>query len=393
MSNELLVERPLAKVRVLDLTRLLPGPFASRVLLDLGAGVDKLEDPHAGDYMRIMPPQIGGMNALFHALARGTRSVILDLKKSEGRDAFLRMLPHYDVLIESFRPGVMERLGLSYTALSKRAPKLVYCAISGYGQTGPLANRAGHDLNYLARSGVLGVTGPADGSPQVPGTHAADISGGLFSVTGILAALYARSTTGRGRFIDISMSESVMQLALVGLMSNGVKSSHEGRGEGLLTGGIAPYNTYATKDGGFVALAALEPKFWNTFCEGVGIEPSMEALAAGPHQSMWKEKLASIFLTRTRDEWASFASAHDCCLEAVLMPDELVADPQHEARALFHVASFGDEGSLAYPRTPTGAKGIVGTAPAHGEHTREVLRESGLSDADIDALFAQHAAR
>lgn len=381
-------ERPLAGVRVLDLTRLLPGPFASRVLADMGAEVDKVEDPHGGDYLRLMPPQMGGMNVIFQALARGTRSVVLDLKQPAGRDAFLRMLPRYDVLIESFRPGVMARLGLSYAALSAIAPRLVYCSISGYGQTGPLSSRAGHDLNFLARAGVLGVTGPASGPPQVPGTHAADIGGGLFSVTGILAALLARTQTGRGRHVDISMSESVMQFALVAL--TGSASVKDERGESLLTGGIAPYNTYATKDGGAVAFAALEPKFWIAFCAGVGWKPSLEALATGPHQVELKKKLATLFASRTRDEWESYGAEHDCCLEPVLQPDELRADPQFEDRGVFHVAKFVD-GELPLPRTPTASPGIVGKAPGHGEHSRQVLYECGLSDAEIDALSAAGA--
>jgi len=383
--------RPLAGVRVLDLSRLLPGPLATKMLAELGAQVDKIEDPAGGDYLRLMPPQAGGMNAVFHALNLGHRSAVLDLKKPEGRAALLRLVTRYDVVVESFRPGVLDRLGLGFGALSAANPRLVYCAITGYGQTGPLAHRAGHDVDYLARAGVLGMTGPEGAAPQLPGMQVADVGGGaLFAVSGILAALVARGVTGRGRFVDVSMCEGALAFGLFGLMSRygGMVTP---AGADVLGGGIAPYNTYRTRDGRAVALGALEPKFWGAFCRGVGLPFDLEALAPGPHQVACKRKVAEVIATRTRDEWAAFAAENDCCLEPVLEPDELPDDPQHRARGVFAHATLADGTRLPVPRTPLGLGAPIdaaAVAPRHGAHTREVLREAGFDDAEITALGA-----
>ena len=380
-------ERPLAGLKVLDLSRLLPGPFATMVLADLGAQVDKVEDPSGGDYLRIMPPQVGGMNAVFHALNRGKRSLVLDLKRSEARTALLRLVASYDVLVESFRPGVLERLGLGYAALAETNPRLVYCAITGYGQTGPLAQRAGHDLDYLARAGVLGLTGPEGGAPQVPGVQLADVGGGaLFAVAGILAALTARAVSGKGRFVDVSMCEGALAFGIFGLMSR-YGGMGTVAGADVLGGGIAAYNTYRTKDGKAVALGALEPKFWMAFCSGTGLEFDMQALMPGPHQVECKRRVAEVIAARTRDEWASFAEQHDCCLEPVLEPSELPQDPQHLARHVFTTATFAGGATLPIPRTPIAAASAdVACAPRQGAHTREVLLEAGLSEEELAAL-------
>lgn len=378
-------QRPLAGLRVLDLSRLLPGGYATMVLSDLGAQVDKVEDPRGGDYMRVMPPMADGMNTVFQMLNRGKRSAVLDLKTPEGREALLALLPHYDVLVESFRPGVMERLGLGYEALRQVHPGLVYCAITGYGQDGPMAARAGHDLNYLARAGVLAHSGPAEAPPQVPPVQMADIGGGgLFSVVSILAAVHERQRTGEGKLVDVSMCEGVLGFAAFGLMSQlGGMPSH--RGEGVLMGGIAPYNTYETSDGRHITLAALEPKFWTAFCTGVGLEPNMEALAPGPHQTVWKERLAEVFRGRTRGEWEAFAEEHDCCLEPVLTPDELVADPQHLARGMFTEGP----GGFPQPATPAARPAPTPPAPRQGEHTEAVLRDAGIHPDRIAQLVGR----
>ena len=380
------MNRPLSGVRVLDLTRLLPGPFATLVLADLGAEVDKVEDPHGGDYLRHMPPQLGDQNLAFLALNRGKRSIVLDLKKPEGRDALLKMLPRYDVLIEQFRPGVLDRLGLSHASLRERFPKLVIAAITGYGQNGPLAHRAGHDLNYLARSGILGLNGPADGVPQPPGFQLADVGGGMWAVIGILAAL----RSGQGAVVDIAMSESTLPFAMAqfGAIAAGGDAA---RGGEPLTGGIAPYSTYTTKDGRYVSLGALEPKFWRSFCEGVGIEFDMGAMIPGPHQPALKAKLGEIFATRTRDEWAAFGAQKDCCLEPVLEARELRDDPHLRARGLF-VEQETPWGKSAQLRLPIGPAAET-PAPAMGEHTRAILQDAGMSAAEIDALIASGAAR
>jgi alpha-methylacyl-CoA racemase len=382
--------RPLDGVRVLDLTRLLPGPFATLVLADLGAVVDKVEDPHGGDYLRHMPPQLGDQNHAFLALNRGKRSMVLDLKRAEGRDALLKILRNYDVLIEQFRPGVLDRLGLSHTSLREQFPRLVIGAITGYGQTGPLAHRAGHDINYLARSGILGLTGPADGAPQPPGFQLADVAGGMWAVIGILAALRARDATGQGAVVDIAMSEATLPFAMAQF---GAIAAHGDalRGGEPLTGGIAPYGTYRTKDARYVSLGALEPKFWKAFCSGVGLDSDMTAMIPGDHQPALKQKLAAIFATRTRDEWTAFNTEHDCCLEPVLDPRELQNDEHLRARNLFvkQQTPWGESTQLRMPVAPPAES----PAPAMGQHTREILGEAGLSASDIEALISTGAAR
>lgn len=383
---ETLRNRPLAGLRVLDLSRLLPGPFATLVLGDLGAEVDKVEDPGAGDYLRNMPPLVGGMGATFHLLNRGKRSLVLDLKQKAGQDALLRVIAKYDVLVETFRPGVMDRLGLGFERLRAVNRGLVYCAISGYGQTGPLAHHAGHDINYLARAGVLGLTGPEDRPPQVPGFQVADIGGGaLFAVAGILAALRARESTGEGRFVDVSMCEGSLLFGAFGISSalGGMPFLH---GSGPLAGGIAPFCTYRTKDGRYVALGALEPKFWMAFCSGVGVEAGMDALMPGPHQGDWKARLGVIFEDRTLAEWVEFAKMNDCCLEPVLLPSELEADPQHAAREMFKTLPTRDGTPLTQIRVPIAEPPTTGAAPERGEHTVAVLRDAGFDDAAIAAL-------
>jgi len=384
-----LERKPLAGLRALDLSRLLPGPFATMVLGDLGAEVDKVEDPTAGDYLRVMPHQQDGMNAVFRTLNRGKRSVVLDLKKADGRAALLRMLPRYDVLVETFRPGVLAKMGLGWDVLHATHPGLVYCAITGYGQTGPLAQRAGHDLDYLARAGVLGFTGPEAGPPQVPGVQVADIGGGaLFAVSGILAALHARHETGLGRMVDVSMCEGSLAFATFGFGCFAGGSEAPAGGE-VLMGGIAPYNTYVTKDGKMVALGALEPKFWTAFCVAAGIEPSMEALLPGPHQAAWKKRVGDAIRARTRDEWAAIGRERDCCIEPVLEPGETFVDEQHVARGMF----VRDPEGRLQPRTPIASLAEAGAAPKQGEHTDAVLRDAGFSGEEIAALRASGAAR
>ncbi len=379
--------RPLQGIRVLDLSRLLPGPCATMVLADLGAQVDKVEDPQGGDYLRFMPPHHEGLNAPFRMLNRGKRSLVLDLKKPEGREALLRLISGYDVLVESFRPGVMSKLGLGWDVLSARNERLVYCAITGYGQTGPLAHRAGHDINYLARAGVLGLTGPEDGPPQVFGVQLADIAGALFGVNGILAALVGRGVSGKGRFVDVSMCEAAMPFATFGLMS-AFAGEEVSRGLSALAGAIAPFGTYATKDGRAMALGALEPKFWLAFCAAVGLEGDMSALAPGPHQPELKAKVRALFAARTFAEWCELAARTDCCLEPVLVPSELLEDPQHVARA-----SLPRMGTLPFVRTPATSEHATGPAPAQGEHSEAILREAGLSDAELAQLRAAGATR
>jgi alpha-methylacyl-CoA racemase len=390
---------PLDGVRVLDLTRLLPGPFASLALADLGARVDKIEDTGPGDYLRLTPPLMaaadgggGDTSGLFLALNRGKRSACLDLKKPSAQAALLRLVERYDVVFEQFRPGVLDRLGLGHAALLARNPRLVVCALTGYGQDGPLARRAGHDLNYLARAGVLGMQGPPGAPPQPPGFQLADVGGGLWSVIGILAALQERARTGRGRVVDVAMVEASMGFAVAsfGQLASGQTPR---RGDEALTGGLAIYNTYETKDGRYVALGALEPKFWMAFCDATGFQADLSAMLPGPHQAALKERLRAVFVARTRAEWEAFARQHDCCLEPVLEPNELEGDEHLRARGLFFEMD-SPWGRIRQLRTPLADRAATPSPPPRlGEHTDAILREAGLDDAAIAAMRAEGAAK
>jgi len=382
--------RSLEGIKVLDLSRLLPGPFASLVLADLGARVDKIEDPEKGDYLRHMPPQIGDQSSIFLALNRGKRSACIDLKKSGGKEALLDLAARYDVVLEQFRPGVLDRLGVGHATLLEKNPRLIVCALTGYGQSGPLAQRAGHDIDYLARAGVLGFQGPANGPPQPPGFQLADVSGGLWSVIGILAALAERERTGKGKIVDVAMLEASMGFAAASL---GMLFANQTMTRGLepLTGGIAAYNVYATKDGKAMALGALEPKFWTQFATGVGLEPDMSGIIPGPHQAELRARVAHIFSQRTRAEWEAFAKERDCCLEPVLEPHELANDPHLCARKTFFVID-SPWGKIRQFKLP-GIDPVTAPPPKQGEHTEEILREVGYDEARIARLRAEGAIR
>lgn len=378
--------RPLVGKRILDLSRLLPGPFTTLVLADLGATVDKFEDLGSGDYLRHLMP------GAFDLLNRGKRGALLDLKRPEGRAAFERLLGSYDVLFEQFRPGVLDRLGLGHDALRTKYPRLIICALTGYGQTGDLAHRAGHDINYLARAGLLGSMGPEDRPPQVPGFQLADISGGMWCVIAILAALAERERTGEGRILDISMTDGLLGFATTTLAS-ALAGMSLPRGTEGLTGGIAPYNTYLSKDGFPFSLGALEPKFWMAFCAAAGLEPRMEALIPGPHQAELKAQVAQAIAQKTRDEWIAIQAKADCCLEPITMQTELREDPFIKSRDLFFEL-LSPRGPIPQFRTPvTPHDGAFALPPKSGEHTRDVFRDAGFSEAEIDELIRSGVVR
>lgn len=384
--------RPLQDIRVLDLTRLLPGPFASLVLADLGASVDKIEDAAGGDYLRHMPPAVAGESAAFQLLNRGKRSAVLDLKKPEAKAAFLRVVRTYDVLFEQFRPGVLDRLGLGHDVLRRENPRLVVCALTGYGQTGVLAHRAGHDINYLARAGLLGAQGPAGAAPQVPATQLADVSGGMWCVIAILGALRERDRTGQGSVLDIAMTDGILPFATMAV-SAALAGLSQRRGDEHLSGGIAAYQTYLSRDGHPMALGALEPKFWMSFCAGAGLEPTMDALMPGPHQPALKAQVAAVFATKTRAEWEAFAAERDCCLEPVIDPSEIATDPHLASRHLVTTLET-PRGPVPQLRLPITDRDAVSTPPPKkGEHTRAILRDAGFSDDEVATLLKSGAAR
>jgi len=384
---------PLDGVRVLDLSRLLPGPFCTLVLSDLGAQVDKLEDPHAGDYLRVFPPHVGGVSGKFAALNRDKRSLCLDLKKPEGKAALLRLIARYDVLVESFRPGVLERLGLGAEVLWAAQPRLVICAISGYGADGPYRDRAGHDLNYIAIAGLLGMAGPADGAPAVPPVQIADLGGGaLTAAVGILAALFDAQRGGRGRRVDVSMCEGSLGFALPALGDLAAADKLPPRGSDVLTGGVACYGVYRTADDRFLSVAPLEPKFWEAFCRAVRrpCDPS-ELIAPPARQAALRAELQAIIGNKTRDEWAAIFASVDACCEPVLSPAEAARHPLHAARE-----TFVELDGVRYPKTALhrmGARTTHARPPRQGEHTDAILAEAGWSADEIAALRGAGATR
>jgi alpha-methylacyl-CoA racemase len=387
---------PLEGLRVLDLTRLLPGGFCSLLLADFGADVVKVEDTGMGDYVRWAPPYYDGAEetargALFLALNRGKRSIRIDLKTDAGKKVLLRLVRDADVVLESFRPGVLERLGVGYERMRAENSGLIYCAITGYGQDGPNRDRSGHDMNYLGLGGLLGLTGEADGPPIQSAGQIADIGGGaLMGAIGVLIALRERERSGEGQLVDCSMFDGALSwLAMVA--ADALASGRAPRrGELQLAGALTCYRPYRCADG-YVTLGALEPKFWQAFCRGVGREDLLDH-AFDPPGSDAHRAVVEIFAGRSREQWRQFASEHDCCLEPVLELDEVLDSELVAAREM--VAELAQPGAekpvrllglpLKLSRTPGDPARAPG--PALGEHTDDVLEAAGYSPEEIAAL-------
>lgn len=389
---------PLQGLRVLDLSRLLPGPYCSLMLADLGADVIKIEDTRQGDYIRWSPPYQKDQSALFLALNRNKRSIRLDLKQPEGVAAFKRLVETADVVLESFRPGVMDKLGVGYEVLRQINPKLVFCAISGYGQDGPYRDKAGHDLNYLALAGFEGITG-VPGRLALPGGQVADVGGGsLSAAVGILAALFQRQQTGEGRFVDISMTDGVLAFLTMHLGAFFADKQVPGPATMTLNGAYPCYNAYETQDGRWMSLGALEPKFWMNFCQAVERPDLMDkAFDQGEGPGSPHGEVVAIFKSRPLDEWVRISSENDFCGEPVLTFDELESHPLHQARGNFFRMEHPTEGEVLQVRTPvrfadaSGEAENLRPAPGLGEHTDSILKEAGYSEADVAALREKQA--
>jgi crotonobetainyl-CoA:carnitine CoA-transferase CaiB-like acyl-CoA transferase len=361
----------LAGVRVLDLTRYIPGPYCTLLLGDLGADVVKVETPGLGDPTRAVPPQIDGDGALHAALNRNKRSIALDIRTPDGLAAVKRLAQSADVLVESFRPGVLARRGLGAEELRASNPRLVYCSISGYGQTGPLAPRAGHDLDYVALGGLLGSNRDAAGRPVIPTVQLGDMAGGLVAALAILAALVAREKTGAGQVVDVSLLHAVlalMTLPAARLLAGGGLANE-------LTGTHACYNVYACRDGRHLAVGALEPKFWEALCRALGLGELVARQWSGPQaQGEMIATLGATFAGRDRDEWLRELGGIDACVEPVLDLSEALAAMQPTPANPVRLS--------ATPPTMRRA------APALGEHTAAVLAEAGYGADEVERLRA-----
>ncbi|MBM3306290.1 MAG: CoA transferase [Candidatus Aminicenantes bacterium] len=384
-------DRPLSGVRVLDLSRLLPGPYCTLLLADMGAEVIKIEDVGVGDTIRVMAPFVGGRSAYFLALNAGKKSLAVDLKAPAGREAFLKLAATASVVVEGFRPGTVDRLGVGYEAVKAVRPGIVYCSISGFGRDGPDKDRAGHDLLYLARAGILDLNGRPGQLPTIPSVQIADLGSAMYAAVGILAALRESERSGRGRFLDIGMMDSAMAW-LVMAVAEHAAGEKGGRGQRPLTGKHPCYNVYRTRDGRDIALTALEPKFWDAFCRTMG-RPDLRDRQFSEKPEDHAE-FAALFAARTREEWKTFLEGTDFCCEVVPTLDEALSDPQVRHRAIIQHATTDGHPHLRVNHPLRAARG-EGPAPCpeHGEHTFALLRELGYGDAELAGLEATGAVR
>ncbi len=349
----------------MDLTRLLPGPVCTQHLADMGADVIKVEDPEGGDYMRAMgdPPGL-----IFELINRNKRSICLNIKNSRHRDDLLRLARTADVFVESFRPGVADRLGIGYETVRAVNPRLVYCSLTGFGQTGPLRDMAGHDINFLALTGIADQIGSRDGPPSLSNLQIADLLGGAAcAAMSILAAIVGVLRNGRGRYLDVAMSDCSMAHAVIpaaAVAGSGLAK----RGEDLLTGGLPGYGIYATADGRFMALGALEQKFWSAFCRAVQ-KPAWEDknTTQEPLSGEMRAAVAALFQQRTQAQWSHLFEQHDCCVTPVLRLDEARSHPQFVTRNLIRT-----DGGFNFPVPLRGGQ-VESQAPKLGLHTDEIL--------------------
>jgi alpha-methylacyl-CoA racemase len=389
---------PLAGLRVLDLTRLLPGPVATMHLADLGAEVIKIEDTGAGDYARAMGPGeraagVSGDSLFFRMVNRNKKSLRLDLKQAAGVEVFMRLAKDADVIFESFRPGVVDKLGIGYETVRLVNPRVVYCAITGYGQTGPWAELAGHDINYLATAGLLDQIGSHDGeasgSPAIPNLQIGDLLGGaLTPLLGVLAAVIGAKSSGQGSHVDVAMTDAVLAHTIFPLVTTQVFGQPAPRGADLLTGGVPCYGVYRTADDRYLAVGALEPKFWQAFCAAIE-RPDLApfGLATGSEGRRVKADLATLIGSLPLAHWQAIVSVADCCVTPVLRMDEVVAHPQVVARGM--VVEVGGTTQYAPPfKLSAWPWANAQPAPAVGADSEAVLKAAGYAESDIEQLRA-----
>ncbi|MGA3826835.1 CaiB/BaiF CoA transferase family protein [Pseudomonas chlororaphis] len=386
------MQGPLASLKVLDFSTLLPGPFASLLLADMGAEVLRIESPTRMDLLRVLPPHDQGVSASHAYLNRNKRSLALDLKQPEALEVIRQLVLEYDIVLEQFRPGVMERLGLGYEALKALNPKLIYVSITGYGQTGPYRERAGHDINYLALAGLASYTGRKDNGPLPLGIQAADIAGGsLHGVIGLLAAVIARQHSGLGQHLDVSMTDCVFSLnamAGAGYLACGIEPAAE---QQVLNGGSF-YDYYRSRDGRWLSVGSLEPPFMQALCKALG-RPELAAQGLSPQpeqQQALKQALQVEFEKHDFAELCELFAGVDACVEPVLGLAEAVAHPQLQARQLVSQVPRGDGSYQAQMACPLKfSQGLP--EPRHigaalGAHSDQVLTELGYSTQRIAEL-------
>lgn len=383
----------LTGLKILDFSTLLPGPFATMLLADMGADVIKVESPDREDLIKHFSPADGGVSAAFAHLHRSKRSLGLDLKKAGAKDIVYRLVQDYDIVVEQFRPGVMEKLGIGYDQLREVNPKIIFCSITGYGQTGPLKNRAGHDNNYLSLAGVASYSSRKNQPPVPAGIQMADLAGGSMpAAIGILAAVYHREKTGEGQSIDVSMTDAVFSLNVLygaGYLAGGKQPGPESE---LLNGGTF-YDYYETKDARYFSVGSLEPPFQARLCELIGERELIKLSGGGAEdQKAFKKRLTEIFKQKTFAEWLELiGDDFDGCVEPILNFSEAVNHPQMKARQrIVSVPKLqgGVQKQIAFPikfSTQPAEYRFAGVQT--GEHSEEILRQAGYDQETIRALF------
>jgi alpha-methylacyl-CoA racemase len=380
---------PLHGLRVLDLTRLLPGPLATQHLADYGAEVIKIEDTGVGDYARTMGAMHGRTSFFYQLVNRNKKSLRLDLKQAEGRDIFLRLVKSADVVVEGFRPGVMARLGLDHASLAGVNPRIVLCSITGYGQDGPYAMRAGHDINYIGYAGVLDQIGTAGGAPAVPNLQIGDLLGGTLSALfGLLVAVIDARASGRGRHVDVAMTDAALAHAIFPLVEVLANGRARPRGEDLLSGGVPCYGVYRTADGRYMAVGALEEKFWHRLCETLARDDLKPLhLATGAEGARARAELEAVFGARSQAEWVAIFDRVDCCVSPVLRLEESLDDRQLRARGM--IVEVAGVPQFAPPVRLSGHAPQYTPAPDAGADGDALLGELGFSATEIARLRAQ----
>ncbi len=377
------MKKPLSGIKILDLTRLLPGPMCTLHLADMGAEVLKIEEPAIGDYARFIPPMLNKNSVFFHSVNRNKSSAAIDLTKEEGQKIFLKLAETADIIVESFRPGVVNKLGIDYDTIKKINPKIIYCSITGYGQTGPYRDKAGHDINFCSYAGVLDRKGKF---PFIPNFQIADIVGGaLNAATGILAALVQQKMTGEGQYIDVSMLDGILahQTLALAQVNNGDKS--------FLTGALPCYAVYETSDKKFMALGAMEYKFWERFCKAIDREDLLvfHMPAEEDAQKVYNE-VSSVFKSNTHQYWTDKFSNIDCCVSPVLSLKDTLNNEQVKARNMVEIKNYPGEGEVIQFGLPIKFSSfeyeVEKQAPLLGEHTEHELLSIGYSKIEIEQL-------
>ena len=384
---------PLDGLRVLDLSRLMPGPLCTMILGDLGADVIKVEQPEIGDYARSAPPLLGNTGSAFLMLNRNKRSITLNLKKAEGQEILRKLAAKADVFVESYRPGVAQRLGVGYQAISQVNERIIYCSISGFGQSGPYRDLVGHDLTYTAYSGAIGATGSKDGPPVIPAIQVSDIQAAMYATIAITAALYRREKAGKGEFIDISLMDAAVASMIMPMSFHLAGESTE-RGSSFLSGGAPFYNIYETADRKYIAIAPLEPKFWIALCSVLRLEKYQDKqLTSEAEANRIREDLAGIFRQKTRDEWVKILNEREIPCAPIYDVREVLADPHVRSRKMIfemETKAFGRLNQLATPirvsHSPLTARS---PPPRLGEHTLQILQELGYSMSDAKRLKSE----